>query len=65
MSANNLLKHLVDMKEIDYTNTLAITSIIEVLIEKKIITKKELSDKVKELKMISNIDTENFINKEY
>lgn len=42
-------RELLDMRNIDYRNTLAITGLIEVLFEKKLISKEELSAKVKTL----------------
>jgi hypothetical protein len=44
-----IYSHIADLKETDYKNTLAIASIIEVLIEKGIISKEDLSKKVLEL----------------
>ncbi|MBZ4646155.1 MAG: hypothetical protein PWR27_1146 [Petroclostridium sp.] len=41
--------HIADLKENDYKNTLAIVSIIELLIEKGVISKEDLSKKVREL----------------
>jgi len=38
-----------DMKEVEYRNTLAITSIIELLLEKNIITREDIVNKAKEL----------------
>jgi len=40
---------LSDMKQIDYKNTLAITSILELLIEKKILSKDDIAKKANEL----------------
>ena len=40
---------LLDLRNIDYRNTLAITGLIEVLLEKSLITKEELSQKVRSL----------------
>lgn len=45
----DLLAQLSDLKEIDYRNTLAIASIIEILIEKKIIAKDDVVKKSQEL----------------
>jgi hypothetical protein len=41
--------HIADLKETDYKNTLAIASIIELLIEKGVISREDLSKKVKQL----------------
>jgi hypothetical protein len=40
---------LADMKEIDYKNTLAITSLIELLIEKGLISRAELAARAQHL----------------
>ena len=40
---------LLDLRNIDYRNTLAITGLIELLLDKSLITKEELAQKVKAL----------------
>lgn len=45
MNNINLISQLGDLKEIDYRNTLAIATLIELLIEKGIITRQEFSRK--------------------
>lgn len=45
MNTIDVFGEIADLKEIDYKNTLAIVSIIELLIEKKIITRKDLTKK--------------------
>jgi len=42
---SDFLNELSHLKEVDYKNTLIITSIIEVLVEKKIVTRKEIFEK--------------------
>ncbi|RBP38000.1 hypothetical protein [Garciella nitratireducens] len=49
---------IAELKEIDYRNTLAIASMIEVLIEKGIIEKNDISKKARELE---NITTEEIV----
>ena len=44
-STINIMSQLSDMKEVDYRNTLALASIIEVLLEKKLITREDISKK--------------------
>jgi hypothetical protein len=44
---------LADMKEIDYRNTLAIASIIEVLLDKNIITREDIANKAAILDQIA------------
>lgn len=45
MSKIDIYEELIELKEIEYKNTLAIVSIIELLIEKKIITRNDISKK--------------------
>ncbi len=45
----DILAKIGDMKEIDYRNTLAIASIIEVLVEKGIIERKDIMRKSRQL----------------
>lgn len=49
---------IADLKEIDYRNTLAIASMIEILVEKGIIDKSDISRKARELE---NITTEEIV----
>lgn len=49
----DLISCISEMKMIDYKNMLAMTSLIELLIEKGIIDKQELSEKTKELDSLS------------
>ncbi|MGB9680169.1 MAG: hypothetical protein ACPL3A_09325 [Thermoanaerobacteraceae bacterium] len=56
----NSLEYLIEfaeIKNIEYKNTLAILSIIDLLIEKNIITKKELVNKSEQIKKNSQIKT--------
>jgi len=41
----DIIGEIADLKDIDYKNTLAIVSIIELLIEKKIITRNDIKKK--------------------
>lgn len=45
MNNVNIIGEIADLKEVDYKNTLAIVSIIELLIEKKIITRNDITKK--------------------
>lgn len=45
----DIAHQLSTLKEIDYKNTLAIASVIEILIEKKLIKKEDLAKKAREL----------------
>lgn len=53
MSEVDILYQIANLKEIDYKNTLVLSSIVELLIEKKIITRKELLDKTAQLDNIA------------
>ena len=45
MNKLDIISQIADLKEIDYKNTLAITSIIELLIEKGILDSSEIAEK--------------------
>lgn len=45
MNKLDMISQIADLKEIDYRNTLAITSIIELLIEKGVLDRHEVADK--------------------
>ena len=45
MNKLDMISQIADMKEIDYKNTLAITSMIELLIEKGIFDRREIAEK--------------------
>lgn len=45
----NMFATLADMKEVDYKNTLAITTLIDLLIEKGVITRDELASRAQKL----------------
>lgn len=45
MNEVDIVGEIADLKEIDYKNTLAIVSIIELLIEKKILSRTDISKK--------------------
>lgn len=53
MNQLDILSQLGDMKDVDYRNTLALASIIEVLVEKGIINRVDISKKAKELDSMS------------
>jgi hypothetical protein len=54
MSDIDILSQIVNLKEDDYKNTLLLTGIIEVLVEKNIISKKDLIEKVREIDTSAN-----------
>lgn len=49
----NVIGQIADLKDTDYKNTLAITVLIELLIEKKLFTREEFAHKARELDTIS------------
>ena len=49
MNKLNMIGQIADLKEIDYKNTLAITSIIELLIEKGVLERHEVAAKAQDL----------------
>jgi hypothetical protein len=49
----DIICELAELKDIDYKNTLAITSLIELLIEKKVITRQEMGAKAREIDEMS------------
>jgi len=49
MTKLDMISQIADLKEIDYKNTLAITSIIELLIEKGILNRTEVAVKAQSL----------------
>ena len=57
MNKLDILAQIGDMKEVDYRNTLAVTSIIEVLLEKNIITREDIARKAEELDKLAFLET--------
>lgn len=53
MSEVDVLYQIANLKETDYKNTLILSSIVELLIEKKIFTRRELIDKANQLDSIA------------
>lgn len=45
----NLYATLADMKDVDYKNTLAVTTLIDLLIEKGLITREEMAARAQRL----------------
>ncbi|UOF91709.1 hypothetical protein LSG31_05530 [Fodinisporobacter ferrooxydans] len=54
----DLFGQLANLKEVDYKNTLMITAIVEVLVEKGLITRKEVLKKAEELDQEIHFDPE-------
>lgn len=49
----DIIAKMADMKQVDYRNTLAISSLIELLIEKGIIERREVALKARELERMT------------
>ncbi|QCX33569.1 hypothetical protein FDN13_07520 [Caloramator sp. E03] len=54
MNETNIFYQLLNLKEIDYKTMLTLTSLIELLINKNIISKEELLRKIKNLDSIAS-----------
>lgn len=50
----NLFATIGDMKDVAYKNTLGLTALIDLLIEKGVITKEELADRAQRLDTAAN-----------
>lgn len=59
MSDVDILYQISNLKETDYKNILVLTSLVELLIEKGIITRCELVNKTKEMDKIALISSSN------
>lgn len=51
----DIIAQIADMKEIDYQNILALTALVEILIDKGIITQQEIADKMSKLNKADEI----------
>ncbi len=51
----HIIGQIADLKDVDYKNTLVITALVELLIEKNVITRKEVLDKSYELEKEFNL----------
>ncbi len=56
MNKLEIISQLGDIKEVEYKNTLAFTSIIELLLEKNIISKEDISRKTEELDQMATAE---------
>ncbi len=54
---NENLNHNIDLKEIVTTHILSLEVIIELMIEKGLVTRKEYIDKIQKMKSRGNLDT--------
>ncbi|MEW9671694.1 hypothetical protein [Ammoniphilus sp. 3BR4] len=51
-----IIAQISDLKEVDYKNTLVITAIVELLVEKGILSRQELLRKAQELEVDLTLD---------
>lgn len=58
----NFGAQIADLKEVDYRNTLAVAVLIELLVEKGILTREELAEKAGALDRLAGIATELSLN---
>ena len=52
----DILGQIADLKEIDYKNMLALAALVELLIDKKIITAQEIAGKTRDLELANLAD---------
>lgn len=52
----NIIAQISDLKEVDYKNTLLISALIELLMEKGILTRKEILQKANQMEVDLNLD---------
>lgn len=52
----DMVAQLSDLKEVDYKNTLLLSTLIELLVEKGIVTRKEIVQKANELEIDLTLD---------
>ena len=57
MNKLEIMAQIGDIKEIEYRNTLALTSLIELLLEKNIISREDISKKAEELDRLAFLKT--------
>ncbi|NLA85442.1 MAG: hypothetical protein GX854_13245 [Clostridiales bacterium] len=57
MNKLEIISQISDMKEIEYRNTLDITSIMELLLEKNIISREDICRKAEELDKMAFLET--------
>lgn len=56
INAIEMVGQIADLKEVDYKNTLAVATLIELFIEKGIITRSEFSQKARELELATEAE---------
>lgn len=58
----DMIAQLADLKEVDYKNTLVLTALVELLVEKGILTRKEVLQKARQLDVDLSVDLEHSLN---
>ncbi len=58
MKLFEIYSQLADLKEVDYKNTLVITALIEILVEKGVIERSEVIEKAHDLDLDHELDIE-------
>jgi hypothetical protein len=58
----DMIAQLADLKEVDYKNTLVLTALVELLVEKGILTRKEVIQKARQLDVDLSVDLERSLN---
>ncbi|MBP1932304.1 hypothetical protein J2Z37_002305 [Ammoniphilus resinae] len=51
-----IIAQIADLKDVDYKNTLIITAIVELLVAKGVLTRKEILQKAEDLEMELSLD---------
>jgi hypothetical protein len=54
----DMIAQLADLKEVDYKNTLVLTALVDLLVEKGILTRKEVIQKARQLDVDLSVDLE-------
>ncbi len=55
----DIIAQLADLKEVDYKNTLVVTALVELLVEKGILERKDVIQKARQLDVDLSIELEN------
>ncbi|MGZ4134125.1 MAG: hypothetical protein ACXVC1_02640 [Tumebacillaceae bacterium] len=58
----DLIAQLADLKEVDYKNTLVLTALVELLVEKGILDRKEVIQKARQLDVDLSVEPDRSLN---
>ncbi|MGZ4106649.1 MAG: hypothetical protein ACXVDE_04005 [Tumebacillaceae bacterium] len=58
----DLIAQLADLKEVDYKNTLVLTALVELLVEKGILDRKEVIQKARQLDVDLSVELDRSLN---